>query len=128
MQAVVNVVVFGDIFHDEAKKKSRYSEDYRKLSCQILLDREDMARVGAKDGQNVRVESDVGSIVVAAKSSDDDPHPGLAFMIRSPWSNQLSGDDACDPVSPEFKGIYANVSPSSEILTELSEIFKKIAA
>ena len=30
------------------------------------------------------VKNDVGSMVVAAKTSDDDPHPGLAFMIQQP--------------------------------------------
>ena len=128
MQAVVRVVTFRDIFQDEAKKKSRYSEDYMKLSAQIILDKQDMAEVGVKDGQNVLVENDVGSIVVAAKTSEDDPHPGLAFMIRSPWSNQLMKDDACEPGSPGFNEISGNVLPSAESSTKIPELFQKIRA
>jgi len=128
MEAVVTVVTFRDIFQYEAEKKSRYSEDYRKLSAQIILDKQDMAGLGVKDSQNVLVKNDVGSIVVAVKTSEDDPHPGLAFMINSPWSNQLVSDDVCTASIPGFKRISAQVSPSGENVTQISKLFQMILA
>jgi formylmethanofuran dehydrogenase subunit D len=53
MEAVVTVVTFEDIFQSEAEKKGKYSEDYRKLSAQIILDKQDMVNLGVKEGQNV---------------------------------------------------------------------------
>ena len=53
MEAVVTVVTFEDIFQSEAEKKGKYSEDYRTLSAQIILDKQDMANLGVKEGQNV---------------------------------------------------------------------------
>jgi len=126
MEAVVTVVTFRDIFQYEAEKKSRYSEDYRKLSAQIILDKQDMAGLGVKDSQNVLVKNDVGSIVVAVKTSEDDPHPGLAFMVNSPWSNQLVSDDVCTASIPGFKRISAQISPSGENVTQISELFQKM--
>ena len=128
MEAVVTVVTFRDIFQYEAEKKSRYSEDYRKLSAQIILDKQDMAGLGVKDGQNVLVKNDVGSVVVAVKTSEDDPHPGLAFMVNSPWSNQLVRDDVCMANIPGFKRTSAQVSPSGENVTQISEIFRRMKA
>jgi formylmethanofuran dehydrogenase subunit D len=128
MQVVVTVVTFRDIFQYEAEKKSRYSEDYRKLSAQIILDKQDMAGLEVKDGQNVLVKNDVGSIVVAVKTSEDDPHPGLAFMVNSPWSNQLLRDDVCMASIPGFKRISAQVSPSGENVTQISELFQRMKA
>jgi formylmethanofuran dehydrogenase subunit D len=128
MVAAVTIVTFKDIFQDEAEKRSRYSDEYRKLSAQIILDQQDMANLGAKDGQSVLVKNDMGSIVVAAKTSDDDPHPGLAFMISSPWANQLVRDDVCDTSVPGFKRISAQVSPSGENVTSISELFKRMKA
>ena len=128
MEAVVTVVTFRDIFQYEAEKKSRYSEDYRKLSAQIILDKQDMAGLGVKDGQNVLVKNDVGSVVVAVKTSEDDPHPGLAFMVNSPWSNQLVSDDVCTASIPGFKRISAQVSPSGENVTQISELFQMMLA
>ena len=128
MEAVVTVVTFRDIFQYEAEKKSRYSEDYRKLSAQIILDKQDMAGLGVKDGQNVLVKNDVGSVVVAVKTSEDDPHPGLAFMVNSPWSNQLVSDDVCTTSIPGFKRTSAQISPSGENVTQISELFQMILA
>jgi formylmethanofuran dehydrogenase subunit D len=128
MEAVVTVVTFRDVFQYEAEKKSRYSEDYRKLSAQIILDKQDIAVLGVKDGQSVLVKNDVGSIVVAVKTSEDDPHSGLAFMVNSPWSNQLVRDDVCETSIPGFKRISAQVSPSRENVTQISELFQRMKA
>ncbi len=128
MDAGVKIITFRDIFQYEAGKKSRYSDEYRKLSAQIILDKGDMAKLGIKDGQNVSVENETGRIVVAAKLSDDDPHPGLAFMTNGPWSNHLVRDDICDMSIPELKNIAAKVSPSSENVTKISELLQRMKA
>jgi len=126
MDLDVKIVTFRDIFQYEAGKKSRFSEEYRKLSAQIILDKGDMAKLGVNDGQNVSIANDVSSVVVAAKVSDDDPHSGLAFMVDSPWSNQLVRDDTCDMGIPEFKGIVGKVAPSGEKVTEISELLQRM--
>jgi formylmethanofuran dehydrogenase subunit D len=126
MDKELNIVTFQDIFQDEAEKKGKYTDEFRVASALIILDKLDMASLGAKDGQKVLVENDVGRIVVAAKTSDDDPHPGLAFMIRSPWSNQLIGDAVCDINTLGFKKISAKISPTEENLTQVSEILQRM--
>ncbi len=126
MDLDVKIVTFRDIFQYEAGKKGRYSEEYRKLSAQIILDKGDMARLGVNDGQNVRITNDISSVIVAAKVSDDEPHPGLAFMTNSPWANQLVRDDNCDMGIPEFKGIVAKVAPSGDRVTEISELLQRM--
>jgi formylmethanofuran dehydrogenase subunit D len=126
MEAEVTIVTFRDIFQYEAGKKGRYSDEYQKLSAQIILDKQDMARLGTKDGQRVLVENDTGSITVAARTSEDDPHPGIAFMTNSPWSNQLVRDDVCETSIPGFKSITARVTPSSEELTNMDDLLKRM--
>lgn len=126
MDLDVKIVTFKDIFQQEAEKKSRYSEEYRKLSAQVIIDKSDIAKLGVKDGQNMNIANEVGSVVVAAKVSDDDPHPGLAFMTNSPWSNQLVRDETCDTKIPEFKGVVAKVSPSGQKITEISELLQRM--
>jgi formylmethanofuran dehydrogenase subunit D len=126
MDNELNLVTFQDIFQDEAKKKGKYSDEFQTASALILLDKLDMASLGAKDGQMVLVENEAGRIVVSAKTSDDDPHSGLAFMIRSPWSNQLIGDDVCDIKSLGFKKISVRVSPTEENVTQVTEILERM--
>jgi formylmethanofuran dehydrogenase subunit D len=128
MEAKVIIVTFRDIFQYEAGKKSRYLDEYRQLSAQILLDKQDMAGLGVKDGQHVMVGNELGRIVAAAKASEDDPHPGLAFMTNSPWSNQLVRDDVCETSIPGFKRIEAVVSPTEEAVTQITELLQRMRA
>jgi len=124
----VTVVTMRDIFQDEAGRKSRFSDEYRDQSALIILDKQDMATLGAKDGQKLRVlvKNDVGSVVVAAKTSEDNPHQGLAFMYNSPWSNQLVSDAVSDSSIPGFKSIKATISAAEENVTQISEIQARI--
>ena len=128
MSMELKIVCFEDIFQYEAGEKSRFSDEYRQLSAVILLDKQDMASLGVKDGDKVLVENEINKIVVAAKTSDDEPHAGLAFMINSVWSNQLLRDDLCNASVPGFKGILASISPSQGEVTGISEIVQRLKA
>jgi len=118
----VTVVTVRDIFQDEAGRKSRFSEEYKNLSALIILDKQDMARLGAKDGQKLLVKNDAGSVVVAARTSEDEAHPGIAFMYNSPWSNQLVSDDVCTGSIPGFKSIKATLTIAEGSITAIAEL------
>jgi formylmethanofuran dehydrogenase subunit D len=118
----VSIVTVRDIFQDEAGRKSRFSEEYKNLSALIILDKQDMIRLGAKDGQKLLVKNDVGMVIVAAKTSEDEPHPGLAFMYNSPWSNQLVSDDVGGGSIPGFKSIKATLTIAEGNITPISEL------
>ena len=122
----VTVVTVRDIFQDEAGRKSRFSDEYRNQSALIILDKQDMARLGAKDGQRLLVKNEVGSVVVAARTSEDDAHPGLAFMYNSPWSNQLVSDAVSESSIPCFKSIKATLSAADGNVTQISELFSRM--
>ena len=127
MALELSIITIRDIFQDEAGKKSRFSEDYKSQSALIILDKQDLAGLGAKEGEKLLVKNDVGSIVVSARASED-THLGLAFMRSSPWSNQLEGDESCPAGASGFRGIRAVVSPSSEGITQMDEILQRLRA
>ena len=122
----VTIVTVRDIFQDEAGRKSRFSDEYKNLSAQIFLDKQDMTRLGAKDGQKLMVNNDVGRVVVAAKTSEYDAHPGLAFMYNSPWSNQLVSDAATGSI-PCFKNIKATLSLAEENVKNVTQVSELMA-
>ena len=124
----VTIVTVRDIFQDEAAKKSRFSQEYEKLSALIVLDKQDMARLAVKDGQKLLVKNDAGSVIVAVKTSVDEAHPGLAFMNNSPWSNQLVADPEGVSSIPGFKSIKAKLARAEETLnvTNITELFSRM--
>jgi formylmethanofuran dehydrogenase subunit D len=122
------IVTFREIFQYEAQKKGRYTEEYQRLSAQIFMDKQDMERLGVKDGQRVRLENEGGMVVVTARPSEEEPSPGLAFMTNSPWSNQLVEGEVDRSSIPDFKRIRADASPTDEAVTKISEILERLRA
>ena len=128
MAVDVKVVTYRDIFQYGAEKMGLHSEEYLRLSASIILDKGDMASLGIAEGGKVLLENELNRVVLNATASADKPHPGLVFMIKSPWSNQLEGDESCPAGASGFKGIQAQVSPSSESITQMDEILQRLRA
>ena len=126
MAVEVKVATYQDIFQYEAERKGMHSDECLQLSAQILMDKEDLASLGVKDGGRILAENEIGRVVLVARASGDKAHPGVAFMIESPWSHQLEDDEPCRHGALGFKGISATVTPSQDNVTELSEIVQRI--
>ena len=128
MAVDVKVVTYQDIFQYGAGKMRFRAEVSLKLGATFILDKGGVARWGVAKGVKVLLENELNRIVVNATASADKPHPGLAFMIKSPWSNQLEGDESCPAGASGFRGIRAVVSPSSEGITQMDEILQRLRA
>ncbi|MEL6048245.1 molybdopterin dinucleotide binding domain-containing protein [Methanothrix soehngenii] len=128
MAVDVKVVTYRDIFQYGAEKMGLHSEEYLRLSASIILDKGDMASLGIAEGGKVLLENELNRVVLNATASADKPHPGLVFMIKSPWSNQLEGDESCPAGASGFRGIQAQISPSSESITQMDEILQRLRA
>lgn len=123
----VTIVTFRDIFQSEAQEVDRFSEEYRKMSAVVFLDKNDAAKAGIKDGSNVLVESDNGRVVVVAKISED-AHPGLAFMPNSPWSNRLVLAETDDSRIPDFKNISATISATDDGVPTVEDLIREMVS
>lgn len=123
----VKIVTFRDIFQSEAQEVDRFSEDYRKMSALIFLDKSDAAKAGIKEGSNVLVESDNGRVVVVARISDN-AHPGLAFMPNSPWSNQLVPAETDDTRIPNYKSISATISATDDKVPTVEDLIRELVS
>jgi len=127
MAVDVKIATYEDIFQHEAERKGIHSDECLQLSAQILMDKEDLANLGVKDGARVSVENEMGKVVLVARASGDKAHPGVAFMVESPWSHQLEDDEPCRHGALGFRGISATVTPSQDNnVTELSEIVQRL--
>ena len=115
-----------DFFQYDVGKKSRFSSEFQGRCAQIIIDKEDMAQLKMNWGQNVWFENDVGKVVVTARRTEDESHPGLGFMTNRLWSNQLVRVDSVGCLIPEFKAIKVRVSGSNKGVTKLSELLERM--
>jgi formylmethanofuran dehydrogenase subunit D len=125
----IKIITYRDIFQVEAQERDRFGKDYEKLSACIVISKNNMAKMGLKTGDKVKVANNNGSVVVEAREPKRDEPGGVAFMVNSPWSNVLVSGDTGGKGIPEFKNIIAKISLVKEEVTSLEslmEYFRKL--
>ena len=86
--------------------------EYMDVSSTLEMNVEDMARLGLKDNDRVRVRSATGEIVVRCKGrAAKDLPSGLLFIAYGPLSSALMDGDTAGSGMPLSKNIEVQVEP-----------------
>ena len=86
--------------------------EYVDISSTLEMNVEDMARLGLKDNDRVRVRSATGEIVVRCKGrAAKDLPSGLLFIAYGPLSSALMDGDTAGSGMPLSKNIAVQVEP-----------------
>jgi formylmethanofuran dehydrogenase subunit D len=86
--------------------------EYIDVSSTLEMNVEDMARLGLKDNDRVRVRSATGEIVVRCKGrAAKDLPSGLLFIAYGPLSSALMDGDTAGSGMPLSKNIEVQIEP-----------------
>jgi len=86
--------------------------EYVDISSTLEMNVEDMARLGLKDNDRVRVRSATGEIVVRCKGrAAKDLPSGLLFIAYGPLSSALMDGDTAGSGMPLSKNIEVQIEP-----------------
>jgi formylmethanofuran dehydrogenase subunit D len=110
----VTLITGRTISQGEAMEKSKLTAEYRDATALCELDAEDMGRLGINEGDNVKVSSEAGEVVVKAVKTTQGPHEGIAFIPMGPWANAITGTGSDSTGMPSFKGINVKIEPAKD--------------
>ena len=85
--------------------EGKYTQGYQDEINTLLVNPEDMERLGLSDGDTVRMWNDVGEVVVSCKSGKQELPPGVLFIVYGDKSSRLMGADTHGSGMPDSKGI-----------------------
>ena len=92
----------------------KFGAEYVEVSSTLEMNVEDMARLGLKDNDRVRLRSAIGEIVVRCKGrAAKDLPAGLVFIAYGPLSSALMGGDTAGSGMPLSKNIDVQIEPVS---------------
>jgi len=108
------------------KERGKSSDEYFESVAVCYVDPDDLSSLGVKEGSNVRVSTEHGSVVVKTVSSLRGPHPRVVFLPYGPWANAVTYPDTDSNGMPSLKGIQADVdvAPDQPVLS-LGELLRK---
>jgi formylmethanofuran dehydrogenase subunit D len=98
-----------------ALNAGKLKSEYRQITSTVEMNADDMTRLGLKDGDQVRLKTEVGETVVRCKGRKATDLPsGVLFMAYGPSSTQLMGSDTAGsgmPISKTFQVEVEQLSP-----------------
>jgi formylmethanofuran dehydrogenase subunit D len=109
-----------------SKSIGKFSKEYMEKLAICELDPEDLKSLGIESGQNIKIKTNYGEVIVKAIESKQAPHKGIAFMPYSIWANLLLGSSTNSSGMPTFKGIEAIIDVAKEgKILDLNELLKE---
>jgi formylmethanofuran dehydrogenase subunit D len=104
----------------KTKEKGKQTDEYKESVTICEFDPQDLKNLKVKPGENVKVSTAHGSVVLKATESRQAPHEGIIFVPYGAWANLLTGSETDGSGMPSYKGIPSEVKPAPE--SEISEI------
>ncbi|MBS7654778.1 hypothetical protein KEJ43_06895 [Candidatus Bathyarchaeota archaeon] len=104
------------------KEHGKFSEEYLANVAICEMNPEDMRRLNIGDGTNIRVTTEVGSVIVKARKSRRIKTPGVIFMPYGPWANVVLKPESEGTGMPLLKGLKANVEPTEDEVSNLKDL------
>jgi formylmethanofuran dehydrogenase subunit D len=96
----------------KSRETGRFSEEYRRNVAVCELNPEDLASLGITHGQNVKITTKTGSVVLRAAIASQPLPRGVIFLLYGPWTNMVIPMETYGTGMPSFKGIEAQVTPA----------------
>jgi len=97
----------------KSREAGRFSEEYLRNVAVCELNPEDLASLGITHGQNVKVKTKTGSVVVRATIASQPLPRGVVFLPYGPWVNMVTPVETFGTGMPSFKGIEAEVTAAA---------------
>jgi len=108
-------------FKEHAKTTEKYKGNV--AICEMHAD--DMYRLGVKDGDNVKVTTELGSVVVKVRKSKRIRTPGMVFIPFGPWVNSILPSETEGSGMPHLKGFKVKIEPTSEPVPDIKDLLLK---
>jgi formylmethanofuran dehydrogenase subunit D len=68
-----------------------------------------MKKLGAVEGDTLKVATAYGEVTLRAVKSKQAPHPGVAFVPMGPWASLVTDPDTTATGMPSLKGVEAEI-------------------
>ena len=111
-----------------SKVIGKFSEEYLRNVAICELNPEDMKALGISPGQNVRITTKTGSVVVRSAVASQASQRGIVFMPYGLWVNMLIPAETRGTGMPTMKGVEAEVTAApDEKLMDLRSLVEALA-
>ena len=108
------------------KEQGKLSESYFKSVACCEINEEDIKEIGLDYGENVRISTKIGSVVLKAIAPKQNLERGIVFTPYGIWATQISGSETDGTGMPSYKGVSSTLeSAKNEKVLTVNQLIKK---
>lgn len=90
--------------------------------CHINQDM--MDKLGIKDGDNVKIVSEYGDVIVKAVNTNEELPDGMVYVPMGPWANRVIRPNTDSTATPSFKNVPVDITPTEEPVLDMPTLMK----
>ncbi|MCJ7456180.1 hypothetical protein MUP07_05470 [Candidatus Bathyarchaeota archaeon] len=119
----VTVISGRSLSQARSRERGKFSDEYSRSVAICEIDPDDMKELGALEGENVRVKTEFGEVILRGTISKQAPHRRIVFLPYGAWASMLFGTSTHTSGMPTLKGLKATIerAPEAKVAT-LKEI------
>jgi formylmethanofuran dehydrogenase subunit D len=119
----VTVISGRSLSQARSRERGKFSDEYFRSVAICEIDPDDMKELGALEGENVRVKTEFGEVILRGTISKQAPHRRIVFLPYGAWASMLFGTSTHTSGMPTLKGLKATIerAPEAKVAT-LKEI------
>ena len=110
----VTVISGRSLSQARSRERGKFSDEYARSVAVCELDPDDMKELGAMDGDNLRVTTRFGQVILTAAISRQGPHRRVAFVPYGAWASMLFDPSTHTSGMPTLKGLKATIERAPE--------------
>lgn len=123
----VSLLTGRTIDQGRGKECGKLSKEYLDSVTICQMDPNDMKFLGIRENNNVKVATDIGSVVLKAVKSARAPHPEVVFIPYGPWASLIMNPKTHGTGMPSLKGIPAEIEPApNQKVLSLQDILNQL--
>ncbi|WP_423793294.1 tungsten-dependent formylmethanofuran dehydrogenase subunit FwdD [Methanocaldococcus indicus] len=117
------------IWQGEGIEAGKNLKLYKKAAAVVYINKEDMEKLGVKEGDKVKVKSSFGSVVLYVKEADERNPEGHIFIPMGPWANVVVDPDTTSTGMPYLKGSpdqFVKIEKTDEEVLDMEDLMKTV--
>lgn len=88
------------------------------------INKDVMEELGIKSGDNVKIVSKYGDVIVKAVEAKEELPNGMVYVPMGPWANRVTRPNTDSTATPSFKNIPVDITPTEEAVLDMPTLMK----
>ena len=118
---IETILISGRTIDQGATLEEKTSQAYFDAAAYCELNESNLDALGLSLGENARVTTPHGTVVVPVKIDKRLPDD-ISFITMGPWANAVLDPDTCGCGMPGFKGVPAKIESTTDPVLSMKEL------